>query len=585
MGELRVIYSILSNSRKRQFAWLIVLMLIGAVFEMASIGIIMPFLDIIGNVDKLNDYPSLVKILNLVGVIESGDYLLYVTIITIVVIIFSSLIRILLIIVNFKFVFSIGAEIGRYVTEKILNQTYEYHISSSSSDFISTIRKVDLVVDGVIKPLMQTVIAIVLFIAIAMFMLSISASITIIIGLTIFALYVLISFFSKNKLKNYSYIISYNEAKRVQALQEGLGGIRDIILDKTSDIFIDKFDKYNKELRLSQAGVGILSAFPRYVVELIGILGVVISSFYISHAHGETASYALIGVFIFATIKIIPNAQQIYYGWASIKGSIGVLQDLAGVIQLAKKGNSAKKYNASCFDEKSDIFISLKNISYKYPKSSFRILKNISLNIKRGSSIGIIGETGSGKSTLIDVIMGLIRISDGEIEVCGNILTNKNIDQWHDMITHVPQHVFLANSSIASNIAFGCRDINMKQVVQCAKIACLDQHVSKLNDGYKTFVGERGVKLSGGQIQRIGIARALYKNNPFMVLDEATSSLDGDTERKVINNITKEKSNITTVMIAHRLTTLKDCNQIIELKDGNIVWTGKYSELLQKNNQ
>jgi ATP-binding cassette subfamily B protein len=226
--------------------------------------------------------------------------------------------------------------------------------------------------------------------------------------------------------------------------------------------------------------------------------------------------------------------------------------------------------------------ISLHNLTFRYSENTQLVLDNINIIIDKGLKIGIIGSTGSGKSTLLDVVMGLLLPTGGNIKIDETIVTNKNYRSWQSKIAHVPQMIFLSDSTISENIAFGVpyNLIDFERVKKCAEMAKLDETISNWAQKYNTSVGERGVKLSGGQRQRIGIARALYKNSEIIIFDEATSALDNDTEKAVMNSIEELSSDLTIIIVAHRLTTLKLCDIIYELKNGKIHRSGSYNDII-----
>jgi len=287
------------------------------------------------------------------------------------------------------------------------------------------------------------------------------------------------------------------------------------------------------------------------------------------------AAIPLLGGIALGAQRMLPMLQLAYQGWSSILGSQGSLIDILEFLDQ----------NISIQNNKEDIQfnenIVLKDISFRYKNDQKNVLNNINLEITKGSCIGFIGQTGSGKSTILDILMGLLVPTSGKLMVDGREIVTNNLKSWHKNISHVPQDIFLSDTTIKENIAFGIppHEINMVKVIKAASMAQLDDVINDLPEKYNTFVGERGVRLSGGQKQRIGIARALYKESKLMIFDEATSALDGDTEKEVMKSIESLDNNLTILIIAHRVSTLSVCNQIVEIKSGQIVRTGDYRNI------
>jgi ATP-binding cassette subfamily B protein len=351
-------------------------------------------------------------------------------------------------------------------------------------------------------------------------------------------------------------------------MQEGVGGIREIIINNNQEYQIKKYSDAETKFKKAQAQNAYMSQYPKYILETLGIVILSILAYrYSESTEGANQSFAIIGALAFAAQRILPALQQSYSAWTFLEGNKKSLED---IINLLDKKLKTQKYNNKIvnFDNK----ITLKSINFEYTEG-IKILKNINIEIKKGSKIGIVGKTGGGKSTLLDIISGLQVPQSGEIIVDDKLLDNSNIKEWQKNISYVSQHVHLNDESIAENIAYGIpkNEINMKLVREVADNARITNFINQTKDGYETKVGERGVHLSGGERQRIGIARALYKKTDLILLDEATSALDDQTESelmKTIDNMPKDK---TLIIIAHRITTLKNCDLIIELENGRII--------------
>ena len=288
------------------------------------------------------------------------------------------------------------------------------------------------------------------------------------------------------------------------------------------------------------------------------------------------------GLLAFGAQRLLPALQQLYSSWSTIAGNHESLKDVLELLEQPLPLNKSNKEKNSLKFEES---IQFKNLSFSYANDQLPVLTGINLNIPKGSSVGVVGLTGSGKSTLLDLLMGLIKPTEGSICVDLSTINEQNLSAWQNKIAHVAQNIFLTDATMAENIAFGLpiKEIDYERVRRSAQIAQISQFIEGSPEGYNTVVGERGVRLSGGQRQRIGIARSLYKDANILVFDEATSALDNTTEEQVIREVKKIDKNLTTFFIAHRLTTIKDCDIIIELNEGKIIAKGTYTELLEQS--
>ena len=344
------------------------------------------------------------------------------------------------------------------------------------------------------------------------------------------------------------------------------------MLSGTQIYYLKKFEEPNRLKRIKQSENIFLSSAPKFALESLGIVLISIIAFQYSDGGNESSEIIpFLGSLALGAQKLLPSCQQVYLNWSIVKGfhyeTEEVLSLLNQRVEPIPSNSNVEKLSLAKE-------LKFKNISFSYDKNSNFALKNIDLIIQKGDRLGIIGKTGSGKSTLLDIMMGLITPDSGDIILDGkNLLKGNNIKYWRAAIAHVPQNIYLLDASIEENIALGTKktDIDYKLLKDCAKKAQLDDFVVNLPQGYKTFVGERGVKLSGGQKQRIGIARALYKKAKILFLDEATSALDNNTEKEFLEAINNLSKNITLVIVAHRLTTIEKCNKVIELKNGIII--------------
>ena len=395
------------------------------------------------------------------------------------------------------------------------------------------------------------------------------------------ASYVLAMLITKTKLTQIGKVIASHQGQRVKVIQEGLGGIRDVILDSSYSIYGDAFRKIDRPLRNSQRLSSFLAVVPRHGIETLALILFSGAAYWLTI--GNDASGAIIPVLAATALgaqRIMPAMQTAYHSWTFLMSGKETLSD---VLALLENENAMEELSKiSDLDIQFSKSIALKDIFFAYSVNGPVVIDGLSMGIDRGDRIGIIGTTGSGKSTLVDIIMGLIEPLSGDIRVDDAQINKSNIHNWRRKISHVPQNIFLADGTLRENIAFGIPPdlIDNERVYWAAHHAQLNSTIEQLPMKYDSPVGERGVSLSGGQRQRIGIARALYKGGSILVLDEATSALDGETESLVMDAIAGLGNSITVIVIAHRLTTLKFCTKIYEIAAGKISRAGSYKDIV-----
>ncbi|ACT49383.1 ABC transporter ATP-binding protein [Methylovorus glucosotrophus] len=575
--KIKTLYSKLSTRRKWQFFMVFGLMLIGAVAEVATLGAVVPFLAIlsgktVGGACKIPLIPCDLSLF------EAS--LLFAAIAFI-----ATLLRVTLLYVSNRFTFALGGDIGNEIYRRVLFQPYQYHIAQNTSEIIGGINKVNVLVQHVINPFVQGFVSLIMVLAILVALLQVDAVTAGVAMLTFSCLYVAASILSRRTLRANSSIISHRESLRIQAIQEGLGGIRDVIIDNTQRVYSNRFSQLNSQQRRAQATNSFIKTVPRYVIEGIGMMLMIVLAWWVSREGGLAEAVPVLGVLALGAQKLLPQLQQVYAAWASVSGNQAVIDD---VLELLDQ--EIPSYNALPIPKQNkapqlrdNVLIALHDVSFAYSPDGPDIMKGVNLTIHRGETIGFIGKTGSGKSTLTDLVMGLLEPTHGSIEIEGIPLSGHNRRGWQTRIAHVPQTIFLSDASIAENIALGCDPalIDMERIEQSVKKAQLSHFIEGLADGYNTKVGERGVRLSGGQRQRIGLARALYKNVDVLVLDEATSALDDTTELAIMDTIANLDDEMTVLMIAHRVSTLSKCDRIIEVEAGIIKRECNFQELMQ----
>lgn len=565
--------------RHRQLLSTIALMLIGAVAELATIGSVIPFLSIVTSKADDASFGWAVRLVGTFGEAIGLGTVAAAALLLVAVASLAAYLRIMLVWVSQKFVFAIGYDLGVEVYNRMLHQPFAHHVLRNTSHTIAGLNKVQMVVFNVLLPAMTafTSAVVALFIVTALLIVDPVAALS--ATACFLLIYIAISVATRRRLRANSMVVAAAQTERVQTVQEGLGGIRDVILDRAQPIFLDTFSRIDARLRAAQATNQFIALAPRYVVEAVGVLLIAVLAILINgRPGGVIGALPILGAMALGAQRLLPLVQQVYVGCSQIAGNRGMLFDVLELMNVPIESQETLSHQKLGFER----VISLVNVSFRYPTGDGLALDDISLTIAKGSRIGLVGKTGSGKSTLVDLLMGLLDPGCGEMRVDGVLIDSSSKYDWRAQIAHVPQAIFLSDSTIAANIAFGRddRDIDMARVREAARRADIDGFIASLPGGYAATVGERGMRLSGGQRQRIGIARALYKEARVLVLDEATSALDDETEAAVMRSIAGLAGDLTIIMIAHRLTTLKVCDRIIRLEGGKIVSAGTYNEII-----
>ena len=568
--------------RRRQFIIVLFLMFASALSEVISLGAVLPFIAILVDPFKVFNHPYVQPINDIFNITAPEELVFPLTLIFIFTALAAGCMRIVVLWISSRFAGAIGTDLSFEVYNRTLYQPYKVHLARNSSVIISGITgKVNNVVSMVLLPIMTLLSSALLLIGVVSTLFVVDPLIASVSLIGFGGLYIIITLFVKVRLIQNSQRVAQEQTRVVKALQEGLGGIRDVLLDGSQKIYSNVYKGADYPLRRAQANNVFVIGSPRFAIEALGIVFLVALAYFLSlQPGGINASLPVLGLMAFGAQRLLPALQQLYSAWSTVTGNHESLKDVLELLeQPLPKIFKAETSELANFEES----IKFNNLSFSYSSETPLILSKINLNIPKGSSVGIVGLTGSGKSTLLDILMGLIEPTEGEILVDDKKLMPKNLRQWQANIAHVPQSIFLTDATIAENIAFGVpyEKIDFARVKKSAKVAQILEFIEASKEGFKTMVGERGVRLSGGQRQRIGIARSLYKEANILVFDEATSALDNSTEEMVMRSINELEHNFTTFFIAHRLSTIKECDIIIELNQGSIVAQGTYDELLK----
>ena len=577
----------LSPAKQRDYVVLTMLSTAASIAEVLSIGTLFPFLGVLTAPEKVFSSPYLAPIFSHLDIATPQEMLFPVTIIFCFAVLMAGGMRVLLVKYGVQLSFMTGAELSNKIYYLTLYQPYSVHVSRNSSEVITGIlSKVDRVIYRILLPAVSITNASLMLVAIlgALTWIEPRVSMSLFGGLSV--IYLSIIFLTRKKLKVNSAKIAVESTNVSKALQEGLGGIRDVLIAGTQATYLKLYQGSDQLLRQSQSTNLFISQSPRYALEALSMVVVAALAYHIAGGpSGVSGAIPILGVLVLGAQRLLPVLQQGYGAWSDIKGEQSTLVDVLNLLDQPPPAFNERRAlpDKTFFREK----ITLKNVSFRYGLNTPWVLQDINLVIPKGARVGFIGTTGSGKSTLLDVVMGLLEPTAGYVQIDDVKISAGNTSIWQSHISHVPQAIFLADSSIEENIAFGVprEQINKSLVREAARRAQISDMIESWSDQYETVVGERGVRLSGGQRQRIGIARAFYTNADTIIFDEATSALDYQTEASLINAIDSLGGDITVLVIAHRLGTLKNCNLIVELENSKIKRVGSYSEIIKNDDR
>ena len=583
------IFFILTRKERRRGMYLFILILFMALIDMIGIASILPFIALLTNPEVINTnniLNFLYKKVSVYGVTNDQDFLILVGILVFFLLIISIAIKAITSYFQSKYVRYCEYALSKRLFERYLYQPYSWFLNQNSS-YIgkSILSETGNVIGRGLSPTLALLSNIIVFLTLFFMLLYVDTMLTLLMAATVSLFYLIVYLLIRRLLNNIGKKNYKNNELKFRALSEAFGATKEIKVGNLEKIFINRFSKPARSMAYNSALSDILSLLPRFALEAITFGGLIlIIIFYMLATGNITTVLPAIALYAFAGYRLMPAIQKIFVSITSLRVSgpaITALYDDLKKLDLKIYQNHKNEF---FFNES----IKLKNIFYAYPKSSKTALKNVNLTIPAYASVGIVGETGSGKTTVIDLILGLLEAQEGALEVDNKIINNENRAAWQSLIGYVPQQIYLADTSVSENIAFGLdvKEIDHKKVERAAKIANLHEFIiNELPSQYQTAIGERGVRLSGGQRQRIGIARALYHEPKLLIFDEATSALDNTTERSVMEAIYNEDFKTTKILIAHRLSTVKKCDKIFLFDKGELKHEGNYQDLLKKSDQ
>ena len=585
LTNLKKFLELLSSAEKKKLIILMFMILIMALIDMVGVASIMPFMAVLANPELIETNKILAEMYVYSKSADKESFFFILGLIVFFILVFSLFFKGMTTYFQIQFAMMCEYTIGKRFIEGYIHQPYVWFLNRHSAELGKNIlSEVQTVILNVVMPFItifsQGAVVIAIFVLLLFIDTLLSLSVCFFLGLFYFGIYKIMS----RKLSSIGQSRLEANEGRFTAVIETFAASKEIKIGNHEDVCIKRFSNPAKIYAKQQIAAEVISTLPRFMFEAIAFGGLMSVILYLMSSKGNFSnSIPIVTLYAFAGYRLMPALQFIYRAVSQIRFAEASLNFLYNdLIKLKKLNSISKNFNIIKFEND----IQLKNIIFKYPNSDNLVLKKLSLKILAKNVVALVGKTGSGKTTIVDLIMGILNPLNGTLEVDGNIIASNNCKSWQKIIGYVPQQIYLANDTIEANIAFGIDvdKINSLEIERSAKIANLHEFVTnQLPEGYKTFVGERGVRLSGGQRQRIGIARALYHNPKVLIMDEATSALDGLTEKAIMQTINELRNDITIIIIAHRLSTVRECDQIYLVDDGKIIAQGNFLELIKKN--
>ena len=586
MDTIKKLSFLLTPIERRNALLLLLMFVIMALLDMIGVASILPFMAVLTNPSLIETNMILnymYQVSNIFGVENDQEFFFALGFLVFIILIISLIFKAITTYIEVKFLQMCEYNVSKRLVEGYLYQPYIWFLNRNSAELgKSILSQVSIVID-IMRSLMSLISKSIIAIALIALLIIANPKLSMIVGLTLSLTYGIIFYFTRKYLNSLGKENLKNDELRFIAVSEAFGAAKEIKVGGLERAYIKSYSNAAKIFAQNKAILKVISQLPRYILEGIAFGGIMLLILYLMSQEGSfNNAIPVISLYAFAGYRLMPVMQNIYMSLSQISFSSPSLDNLyydIGKLNPIKNNYLEEKLS---FDKE----IVLNNIDFNYPNTSQKALQGISLNIPAKSTIGLIGATGSGKTTLLDIILGLLMSDKGTLEIDGEVLSKKNLRSWQRNIGYVPQHIYLSDDTIAANIAFGVesKNINQIDIERASKIANLhDFIINELPDKYNTTIRERGIRLSGGQRQRIGIARAVYLNPKILILDEGTSALDNETEKKVMEAINKLSKKITIILVAHRLNTVRNCDKIYKFEKGKVIAEGKFDEIINTN--
>lgn len=574
---------------ERRRAWLVfTLMLCMALIETVGVVSVMPFVMVLASPDVVRENVYFAALYDTLGFQTTNSFLIFLGSVVFLLFIFTLAFKALTTYAITRFSSMRLHTIGCRLLSAYLRQPYEFFLQRNSADLgKSILSEVSQVTSGVLLPLLRIVSGMTVATALLLLLLYVEPFISIFVAVLLGGSFSLVYFFSRKLLKNIGEDRLQANKERFVLATEVLNGIKELKLLGRDHVYLARFKQPSERFARHQATSKVVASLPKFAIQAIAFGGVLLLSLYLLHSQGGLKeALPLIALYAMTGNRLLPAFQEIFSSSAQLRFALPVLDVLYKDLTLKEKmASNLKKDSASRLQLSNKI--DFQNVTYRYPGASSDALKNLNMTINAETCVGFVGSTGAGKSTAIDLILGLFMPTEGSIKVGGQLLNEENMRAWQNNIGYVPQSIYLADDTVKANIAFGIatEHIDEKAVKRAAKMASIHDFINQeLDKGYETIVGENGVRLSGGQRQRLAIARALYHDPDVMIFDEATSALDTATEKSVMEAIYGLHGKKTIILIAHRLSTVRQCDHIFVLQNGSLVDSGTYDNLIEQSN-
>jgi ABC-type multidrug transport system fused ATPase/permease subunit len=587
LEPFKKIYELLEARARRRAALLLCMILVLGFLEMAGVGSVMPFVAVLADpkIVETNRYLSVVY--NHFGFASPHQFLFVLAIAVFLVVLGSTVFKALTSLVTLRFVRQQSYALSFRLFQRYLHQSYEWFLGRHSSDLGRTVlSEVNEVINGVLSPGMRLITQTVIAAFLVALLIAVDPLLAFIIVVLFGGAYGVVMLASRHYVSRIGASRLGANRERFRISNEALGGIKDIKVLGLEDTFLRRFEKPSRRLARDAGASQIIAQFPQYALQVISLSTIMLIVLYQLHMHGSLGqSLPVMAVYVLAGQRLQPAFQQVYLNITNVRFNMPALDLLHRDLVGEERNRPTKEVVKARLPEPRHQ-LELRDVTYCYPGATSTALKDASIAIAARTTVGLVGETGAGKTTAVDLILGLLEPTRGELLVDGTPIGRENRRAWQNCVGYVPQHIFLSDDTVAANIAFGIERnrINMEAVERAARTANLHKFVTEeLEAGYETLIGERGVRLSGGQRQRIGIARALYRDPDVVIMDEATSALDNITERAVMDAVRNLADQKTIILIAHRLTTVRRCDTIFLLQCGRVVANGTYDELANKS--
>ncbi len=583
LQDLGRLWVYLSGRRRRQLVMLLVLMIASSLSEVVSLGAVIPFLGALSNAERLLTNPRLEPWLTTLQIVTANQLVTVLAIVFVLAVLIANGLKLVTVYYQTHLGSVIGSDLSCQVYENTLHQPYPFHVQQNSSDLIQLVTTdTNNLTQLVLIPSLAIITNSITAVALTCALLAIDSQVALISALVLGGTYGLIYRQQKEILRRNSQIMTEAGQARIKSVQEGIGGIRDVLLNSSQGFFQTVYDRCDRKVRRAIADNTIVPYTPRYTVEAVAMTAIALLALTLGRDGDFSQAIPVLGSLALGANRLLPVLQQSFSALAQVQGNYSALDRVLRGLERSVNPLSFQSRPQSLELTES---LQLSGVWFRYRPELDWTLQNLNLTIAARTTVGFVGSTGSGKSTTADLILGLLEPEKGQILIDGQPLQGERLRQWQQGVAHVPQHIFLSDGTIAENIAFGVpvAEIDREQVSKAARLAQIEEFVLGLPAQYETYVGERGIRLSGGQRQRIGIARALYRDTSVIVFDEATSALDNATEREVMAAIEGLSGEFTIILIAHRLSTVERCDVVVELDHGRVVAQGSYQELLVRS--